>query len=54
MAHRIIDMSTYPRREHFDHFRSMAYPFVTMTVQVDLTDWLPRLKARHYPMFLCF
>ena len=54
MEYRYIDMTAYPRKEHFEHFLSMEHPFSTMTVQVDLTDWLPRLKASGYPLFLCF
>ena len=49
-----IDMTTYPRKDHFDHFRNMEYPFVTMTVQVDISDWIKRLKKAGYPFFLCF
>ena len=51
---RVIDMASYPRREHFEYFMSMENPFITMTVQVDITDWLHRLKETGYPLFLCF
>ena len=54
MSYRTIDMTTYPRKEHFDHFRNMEYPFVTMTVQVDISDWIVRLKKAGAPLFLCF
>ncbi|WP_026508325.1 CatA-like O-acetyltransferase [Butyrivibrio sp. MC2013] len=54
MNYKSIDMSTYPRRDHFEYFKDMEYPFVTMTVQVDITDWLRRLKESGYPLFLCF
>ena len=49
-----IDMSVYPRKEHFEHFLAMENPFVSLTVQVDVTVWLRRLKAAGYPFFLCF
>ncbi|RKM57636.1 chloramphenicol acetyltransferase [Butyrivibrio sp. XB500-5] len=54
MNYKTIDMTKYARKEHFDHFRSMVYPFVTMTVQVDISDWIVRLKKAKYPLFLCF
>ena len=54
MEPRRIDMETYPRREHFEHFRHMEHPFATMTVQVEVTDWLRRLKEAGAPFFLCF
>ena len=40
MAMRFIDMAGYGRRAHFDYFRSLAYPYVGVTVQVDVTDAL--------------
>ena len=54
MSAKTIDMTAYPRKEHFQHFLDMAYPFITMTVQVDISDWLQRLKQAGYPLFLCF
>ena len=54
MGYKNIDMTTYPRKDHFDHFRNMEYPFITMTVQVDITDWIKRLKKEGFPLFLCF
>ena len=37
-----IDMDTYPRRSHFDYFRNMAYPYVGLTANVDVTNLLAR------------
>ncbi len=54
MSFREIDMRADPRSDHFAHFRAMEDPFVTMTVPVRLTDWLPRVKAAGYPFFLSF
>ena len=39
-----IDMETYLRRSHFDFFRSLAYPYVGFTVNVDVTNLLRRAK----------
>ena len=49
-----LDMASYPRRAHFDYFRAFAYPYVGITNQVDITDFLKRLKARGAPFFLAF
>ena len=43
---RIIDMATYPRREHFDYFRSLAFPYVGLTANVDVTNLLRFAKER--------
>lgn len=40
MAPRIIDMADYPRKAHFDYFRSLQYPYVGVTVDTDVTDAL--------------
>ena len=37
---RIIDLETYPRRSHFDYFRNMAFPYVGLTANVDVTNLL--------------
>ena len=49
-----IDMDTYPRLGHFKHFLTMANPFLSVTVQVDLSEWLPRIKKSGLPFFLSF
>ena len=36
-----IDMATYPRLDHFHYFCSMAYPYVGVTVDVDVTVFKP-------------
>ena len=47
-----IDMATYPRREHFNHFVGMAYPYVGVTVAVDGTDLLARCREKGYSFYL--
>lgn len=51
---RWIDMDTYERKEQFDHFLGMYFPFVQVTVQVDITDLLYRVKQERLPFFLSF
>lgn len=48
----IIDMENYPRRNHFEYFSSLAYPYVGLTVNVDITDALSLIKSQHLPFFL--
>ena len=47
-------MTKYPRLDHFRHFLTMQQPCVSITVQVDITDWLSRLRASGCPFFLSF
>ena len=54
MSERILNMERYERRAQFDYFRSLAYPYVGVTVEVDVTDYLARLNAVGYPFFLSF
>lgn len=51
---KVIDMNTYKRKDHFDYFRSLAYPYVGVTVDVDITDFLEKIKEKKYPFFLSF
>ncbi len=52
MTMRRIDLDTYPRREHFRHFCSMAYPYVGVTVDVDVTDLLALCRERGCSFYL--
>ena len=49
-----IDMQTYPRKQHFEHFLAMDNPFTSITIKVDITDWLVWQKSSGHPFFLCF
>ena len=52
MEYTVIDMSKYPRRKHFDYFQTLAYPYVGMTVNMDVTEFVDRTKAEGLPFFL--
>ena len=54
MDWKAIDMARYPRKAHFDYFRTMAYPYVGVTVQVEITHFLVRIRERNAPFFLSF
>ena len=47
-----IDMETYPRRSHYEFFKAMAYPYVGMTANVDVTNILSAAKLRGGSAFL--
>ena len=47
-----IDLDTYPRRDHFNHFCAMAYPYAGVTVDVDVTDLLSLCREKGYSFYL--
>ena len=47
-----IDLDTYPRRNHFNHFCAMAYPYAGVTVDVDVTDLLSLCREKGYSFYL--
>jgi len=54
MGYKEIDMSSYTRKNHFDYFRALQYPYVGLTANVDITDFMAKLKERSLPFFLSF
>lgn len=49
---RIIDMSASPRRAHYEYFRSMAYPYVGITANVDISRLMKARLDTDAPFFL--
>ena len=47
-----IDLDTYPRRDHFNHFCAMAYPYAGLTVDVDVTDLLSLCREKGDSFYL--
>ena len=47
MDFRIIDMEQDPRRDQYAYFRSLANPYVGVTVNVDVTALMEWTKAGH-------
>ena len=47
-----IDPKTYPRSSHYAHFHNMAYPYVGITANVDVTGLLAAARAQHGSTFL--
>ena len=54
MNSRTIDMNTYPRRAHFDYFRSLQNPMLGVTVDVDVTALQAFCKAEGCSFYLAF
>jgi len=50
----MIDMNTYPRRAHFDYFRSLAYPYVGVTAEVEITAFRRITKEKGCNFFHSF
>ena len=49
--YRYLDMEEYRRRAHFEYFSGLAYPYVGVTVQVDLTELLCKIRNEKLPFF---
>lgn len=54
MNYRHIDMNSYKRRDHFNYFNSLAYPYVGFTVNIDITEFAETAKEQKLPFFLTF
>jgi chloramphenicol O-acetyltransferase type A len=52
MNYKNLDMNAYKRKAHFEYFNGLSYPYVGMTVNVDITDLLDKIKAENLPFFL--
>ena len=50
-AHK-IDLAAYPRRDHFAYFSTMAYPYVGLTADVDVTPLTDYRAESGAPFFL--
>lgn len=54
MAGKMIDMERYARRAHFEYFKTLAFPYVGVTVDTDVTELAAFCKARGYSFYLMF
>ncbi len=52
MSFHVVDLSRDPRRAQFDYFRSLANPYVGVTVAVDVTQVLAWTKRTDSSFFL--
>ena len=51
---KIIDLETFPRRSHYEFFKSYAYPYMGITANVDVTNLYNAAKAMCGSPFLAF
>jgi chloramphenicol O-acetyltransferase type A len=49
-----IDLETFPRRSHYEFFKSYAYPYMGITANVDVTNLYNSAKAKGGSPFLAF
>ena len=49
---KVIDLENYPRRTHYEFFKTLAYPYVGLTANVDVTDLVAKAKAENGSVFL--
>ena len=52
MEPRTLDLAAYPRRAHFDYFRQMANPYLSVTAPCDITALRRLTQERGLPFFL--
>ena len=53
MNYRVVDMSREPRREQFEYFRAMANPYVSVTVNCDITALRRATRGIFLPLLYC-
>lgn len=52
MEPRTLDLAAYPRRAHFDYFRQMTNPYLSVTAPCDITALRRLTQERGLPFFL--
>lgn len=54
MEFKNIPMDGYARKDQFAYFKDLAYPYVGVTVNVDITKWLSVIKGHRLAFFHSF
>ncbi len=54
MNKKIIDLESYKRKDHYNYFKDIGYPYVGLTVNVDITEFMDNLKKTGNPFYLSF
>ena len=54
MGLQVVDMNRYARQAHFEYFRSLPYPYLGTTVNVDVTGILQYCRKRECSFYLAF
>lgn len=54
MSYIAINLDNYPRRQHFEYFSTLQYPYVGVTNNVDVTELVQFCKAKTWSFYLLF
>ncbi|WP_125140684.1 CatA-like O-acetyltransferase [Clostridium transplantifaecale] len=54
MSYTHLDMDSYKRKNHFEYFNGLGFPYMGTTVNVDVTDFVGVVKQKKLPFFLSF
>lgn len=54
MNKKVISIEDTNRKEHFLYFKNIGYPYVGLTIHLDITHFSQDLKAKGNPFFLSF
>lgn len=54
MSYVKLNLEQYPRRQHLEYFSSLQYPYVGVTVNMDVTALLQRCKRENISFYLLF
>lgn len=54
MSYKRIDLEHYPRRQHLEYFSSLPYPYVGVTNNVDVTEFLQFCRDKKFSFYLMF
>ena len=54
MHYTYLEMENYKRKNHFEYFSHLSYPYVGITVNVDITGLPQKIKLKELPFFLTF
>ena len=49
MNYQILDLETYKRKSHFEYFSQLAYPYVGVTADVEITEFRAKIKEQRSP-----
>lgn len=49
-----IDLDKYDRRQHYEYFSSLQYPYVGVTNNVDVSELVKFSKTKNYSFYLTF
>ena len=52
MDFKYVNKDAYKRKAHFEYFNSLAYPYVGVTVNVDITELREAVSRKRLPFFL--